>query len=64
MQKQLEITLKLIDGVVEAEVYEPESGAFDRITNYYAPDDHHEFDADIGAEIYSWLQMMADAKED
>lgn len=30
----------------------------------YSPDEHPEFDTAIGEEIYSWISLWADQKEE
>lgn len=65
MKRTLELTLELTDdGKVICAVYEQETGEFKRIENYYSPDEHPEFDADLGAEVYSWFEVMNEEKGD
>lgn len=61
MERNLNIRLILNeDGSIRAEVQDNESGLHATIENNYSPDEHPEFDADIGEELYSWLALMAD----
>lgn len=46
------------------DVYEPESGGYCKIHNVFSPDEHPEFNDQIGNEIYSWLTLMADEMEE
>lgn len=65
LTKNLEITLQLNkDGKMVVGVYEPESGGCCEIHNVFSPDEHPEFNAQIGNEIYSWLTLMADEMEE
>ena len=60
MQKNLDIQLRLNDDCFDVDIYEPESGDVQQYSFPYSPDEHPEFDATIGEEIYSWLRSMAD----
>lgn len=59
-QHSLELTIRLNEGHVEVDVYEPESG---EVVQFEAPlsvNEHPEFDKQIGEEIYSWLSLWAE----
>ena len=65
LTKNLEIILQLNkDGKMIVGVYEPESGVCCKIHNVFSPDEHPEFNDQIGNEIYSWLTLMADEMEE
>lgn len=64
MQRTLELTIRLNDDDFEVDVCEPESGEVAQMQFPYSPDEHPAFDQRIGEEIYSWLSLWADEKED
>lgn len=65
IEKNLEITLQLDrSGYIIVGVYHPESGKWCKIHNVYSPEEHPEFNDQIGNEIYSWLTLMADEMEE
>lgn len=64
MQRTLELTIRLNDDDFEVDVCDPESGEVAQMQFPYSPDEHPEFDQQIGEEIYSWLSLWADEKED
>lgn len=65
IEKNLELTLQLDkDGYIIVGVYEPESGRCCKIHNVFSPDEHPEFNDQIGNKIYSWLTLMADEMEE
>lgn len=64
MQRNLELTIRLNENDFEVDVYEPESGEIAQMQFPYSPDEHPEFDKAIGEEIYSWISMWLDQKED
>ena len=43
------------DGMIELTVTEPESGCDTKFEFNYSPDEHPEFDAKIGNELYFWI---------
>lgn len=45
-------------------VYDAESGDLKTIKAPYSPDEHPEFNEEIGNEIYSWVQILADRFEE
>ena len=64
MQRTLELTIRLNENNFEVDVYEPESGKVAQMQLPYSPDEHPEFDTAIGEEIYSWISLWADQKEE
>ena len=65
MKRSLEVELVLEkDGTVRAELRDLVSGLTKTIKNNFSPDEHPEFDAAIGNEIYSWLSLMADQMDE
>ena len=64
MQRNLELTIRLNENDFEVDVYEPESGELTRMQFPYSPYEHPEFNKAIGEEIYSWISMWLDQKED
>lgn len=62
--KSLDLTVTLERGDVTVHIYKPESGEVSTVSGNFSPDEHPEFDADLGAEIYSWLCLWADEMED
>jgi hypothetical protein len=66
-ERNLEITLQLHEGGQEfgVYVYDPESGdQIYKLFPFVGDDPHSEFDDWIGSEIYSWLSIMADEKDE
>lgn len=64
MTRELSVQI-MVTGVGEAEhftatVYDAESGDLKTIKAPYSPDEHPEFNEEIGNEIYSWVQILAD----
>lgn len=57
LQRMLELTIRLNNDSFEIDVYEPESGEVIQMQHPLSFDDHPEFDAAIGNEIYSWLSL-------
>lgn len=64
MQRTLELMIRLNDDDFEVDVYEPESGECSQMQFSFSPDEHPEFDKVIGEEIYSWVSLWADEKEE
>lgn len=65
MNRTLELTIKLYGDSFDVEVYEPETGEFTPLRdNPYSPDEHPEFDRDIGREIYSWVSLWKDEEDE
>ena len=64
IDKTLQLTLRLNEnGWFDVDVYEPESGSSLQLNHPYCPNEHPEFNEDIGDEIYSWLGIMVDDLE-
>lgn len=42
---------------ISIRIYEPESGEESFVQCQYSPDEHPEFNEDIGNELYSWLSL-------
>lgn len=63
MERHLELTIRMEDDHFELDVYEPETGEISQIEAPLSFDEHPEFDAKIGTEIYSWLALWADENE-
>ena len=63
-RRSLELSIRLNADSFEIDVYEPESGENARMEHPYSFDEHPEFDAAIGAEIYSWLSLWKDEQEE
>jgi len=64
MQRTLELTIRINEDSFEADVYEPESGEIVQMQHPYSPDEHPEFDKAIGDEIYSWVSLWAEEREE
>lgn len=66
MQRVLELTIHLNDDDFEVDIYEPETGECSQMHSQFpfSPDEHPEFDKSIGEEIYSWISLWVDQKED
>ena len=60
MKRTLTVDLWIEDGNAMAEFYEGETGEHLGVVVPFSPSDHAEFDRQVGAELYSWLTMMAD----
>lgn len=64
MKRSLKVELVLEkDGTVRAELRDIESGLHKTIEAPFSQDEHPEFDAAVGEELYSWLTLMADEME-
>ena len=63
VERRLDLTFLLERDIVKVGVYEPESGEKTQFDIPLSVDEHPEFDATIGAEIYSWLSLWADEDE-
>ena len=59
-QQTLELTIRLNKDSFEVDVYEPESGEVIQMQHPLSFDEHPEFDAAIGNEIYSWLSLWTE----
>ena len=57
MQKKLNLSIELDDDHFVVGITEPESGEYSAVDNNSSPDEHPEFDSDIGAAIYEWLAL-------
>ncbi len=64
MEKHLELTIEMDGDHFVVGIYEPESGEYAAVENNFSPDEHPEFDGEIGREIYSWLSLWFDELED
>ena len=62
MHKNLELSIELDGDHFVVGIMEPESGEYSAVDNNFSPDSHPEFDADIGAEIYSWLSLWCEER--
>lgn len=63
MERSLSISIRMADGEITIGVHEPESGEYKELGFPFSPDEHPEFDAAIGNEIYSWLDCWADMED-
>ena len=63
MERNLEVRLIYSMGVIEVQIYDPESG--DQIWKdfMYSPDEHPEFNDWVGNELYDWLMFMEEETE-
>ena len=64
IERHLDLTIRLRDGEVEVDVYEPESGEVSQIQLPLLFDGHHDFDEAIGREIYSWLSLWSEEEDE
>lgn len=64
MNRILELTIRLKEGFFEVDVYEPDSGEITQLEHSFSPDEHPEFDKAIGDEIYSWISLWAEEREE
>lgn len=66
MNKMLDLMITVEDDLssISVEVYDPESGVRNSVVNSFSPDEHPEFDSDVGALLYSWATLMADRIEE
>lgn len=62
-QRILDLTLRVGDERIEVDVYDNESGEIKQIDLPFSPDEHPEFDKQLGDEIYSWLSLMEEEDE-
>ena len=63
-QRTLELTIRMNEGSFEVDVYEPDSGEVLQMQHPLSFDEHPDFDAAIGNEIYSWLSIWAEEMEE
>lgn len=64
IEKTLQLTLRLNEnGWFDVDIYELESGSSFQLNYPYCPDEHPEFNEDIGDEVYSWLGIMVEDLE-
>ena len=64
IEKTLQLTLRLNEnGWFDVDIYELESGSSFQLNHPYCPDEHPEFNEDIGDEVYSWLGIMVEDLE-
>lgn len=64
MEKHFEMNVRLTNGEIEIDLYEPESGEAEFQRFPYSPDEHPEFNEIIGNLLYMWLDPMADSEEE
>ena len=64
INRTLELTIRLNEDTFEVDVYEPESREVAQFQHPYSPDEHPEFDKDIGDKIYSWISLWAEEREE
>lgn len=64
IERHLELTIRLGDGEVEVDVYEPDSGEVMQLQHPLSFDEHPDFDAAIGKEIYSWLSIWSEEDDE
>lgn len=65
LKKKLEIDIVLIsDNAFDLEIYEPESGDFQRIKCHYNGERVEVENKEITDEIRSWAEMLLEEKED
>ena len=62
------LTLKIVtnakDNLFNLFVSDEQSGTATHMLNIpFSPDEHSEFNEEIGNEIYSWVQIMMDEEE-
>ena len=60
----LTVDLWVEDGNAVAEFLEGETGEVLSVVIPYSPDEHPEFNEQVGNELYSWLEMLMDEQED
>ena len=60
MIKKLNLEIEMDGDHFVVGITEPESGEYSAIENNFSPDEHPEFDGEIGREIYSWLSIWFD----
>lgn len=65
LKKKLEIDIVLTsDNTFDLEIYEPESGDFQRIECHYNSEHIEKENKKITDEIRSWAEMLLEEKED
>lgn len=64
MERSLSLSIELRDGEFQVFVFEPESGECADFIFPFSPDEHPEFDKIIGNEIYSWISLWMETKDD
>lgn len=63
--KELNLFIRLSEhGEIITTVLEPESGEQTTLYNEFSPDEHPEFNEQLGNEIYSWLSLWTDEMND
>lgn len=64
MKRSLSMEVDVVDGKVVVEILDNETGILSRIEQPYSPDEHRDFDYDIGEEIYSWLEIAEESQKE
>jgi hypothetical protein len=63
--KELNLFIRLSEhGEIITTVLEPESGEQTTLYSEFSPDEHPEFNEQLGNEIYSWLSLWTDEVND
>lgn len=64
IERNLDLKIRCDGETVEVEIFEPVTGLTSRVSNGYSIDEHPEFNADLGDEIYSWVKVWMDLQEE
>ena len=64
IERHLNLTIRLGNGEIEVDVYEPESGEIIHLHHPLSFDEHPDFDESIGKEIYSWVSLWSEEENE
>lgn len=63
INKHLDLNVVVDNGCITVHIYEPETGETTTFSKDYSPNEHPEFDAELGKELYSWINLRLEEKE-
>lgn len=55
--RHLELEIRINNGYVDLDIYEPETGECTKMHHPFSPDEHPAFNEAIGNAIYDWLKI-------
>jgi len=66
MNKTLDLMITIDEDLsnISVEVYDPESSIRNSVVKPFSPDEHPEFDSEIGTLLYEWATLIADQIEE
>lgn len=63
IKRTMTLELECDGGEISATIHDNESGLTKTVRHPYSPDEHREFDVELGNEVYSWAEIMMDEEE-